>query len=383
LKSARSGDITTFGIDNSPDHKLLTKAPEIDAKANAARRKAIIQELVSNGIVGPYKTSDDGTTGSVTIDAGKVLETKKSIDEVKRYVSTGLPTLVYGRSGGMINSIGVSSMNDAALATVNMIRNAPEDSTKPDATKTRGIPMRIIPTEMSVEMMGMPTLQYMQQVFVDLKTGTTADNIYAITNIDHKIGLDGFTTSLKLIPPGDAYASYESPITKAGIAIDSLKSVLGIQETPPVQQSNASTAKKSGGKLPSFLSKLKFPSVAGKSGLKQAFESMFKESGGYVIIAFDSDGLTVKNALYCAPKANVVDMTAKLYASHSLWLPSPAANCKKSFIAVIVNSQAMLSDDSNKLLRSKLSVDNKQSSDNSIKLGIESTLADDIKKYLG
>jgi len=256
LKAARSGDITTFGIDNSPDHKLLTKAPETDAKTNAARRKAIIKELVDNGIVGPYKTSDDGTTGTVTIDAGKVLETKKSIDEVKRYVSTGLPTLLYGRSGGMINSIGVSSMNDAALATANMMRNAPEDGAKPDATKTRGIPMRIIPTEMTVDMMGMPTLQYMQQVFVDLKTGTTADNIYAITGIDHKIGLDGFTTSFKLVSPGDAYASYESPITKAGIAIESLKSILGIPEQSGQDSTGASKTAKKAGTRGSFLRKL-------------------------------------------------------------------------------------------------------------------------------
>lgn len=69
--------------------------------------------------------------------------------------------------------------------------------------------MRIIPTELSMETFGCPLLVYTQQFFIDFQTGTSADNIYGITGISHRISDGQFTTSLKFAP-FDAYGRYDS-----------------------------------------------------------------------------------------------------------------------------------------------------------------------------
>ena len=49
----------------------------------------------------------------------------------------------------------------------------------------------------------------MQQFFVDLGTGTTADNLYNVTGITHNISLGKFESQFKFTF-ADAYGQYES-----------------------------------------------------------------------------------------------------------------------------------------------------------------------------
>jgi hypothetical protein len=73
--------------------------------------------------------------------------------------------------------------------------------------------MQVAPTECSIEMMGCPLLSFGQQFFVDFGTGTTADNTYNVTGIDHKLDPGSFTTSVKLTFT-DSFAKYSSPAKK-------------------------------------------------------------------------------------------------------------------------------------------------------------------------
>jgi hypothetical protein len=58
--------------------------------------------------------------------------------------------------------------------------------------------------------MGCPVLEYMQQFFVDMGTGTTVDNLYNVTGLTHTLAPGKFTTQIKFTF-AEAYAQYEDP----------------------------------------------------------------------------------------------------------------------------------------------------------------------------
>ena len=47
--------------------------------------------------------------------------------------------------------------------------------------------------------MGCPLWRFGQQVFIDFGTGTTADNVYSVTGIDHSIASGEFKSSVKMV----------------------------------------------------------------------------------------------------------------------------------------------------------------------------------------
>ena len=58
--------------------------------------------------------------------------------------------------------------------------------------------VKVIPASLSVTTFGCPLIEYGQQYFMDLQTGTTADNLYAVTNITHTLGAGKFDTSFSM-----------------------------------------------------------------------------------------------------------------------------------------------------------------------------------------
>ena len=72
-----------------------------------------------------------------------------------------------------------------------------------------GVPMQIVPSQLSISTVGCPLFFPMQRIFFDFGTGTTADNVYFVTQIDHTIGNDGFKTEVKM-SYGQGFATYTS-----------------------------------------------------------------------------------------------------------------------------------------------------------------------------
>ena len=66
--------------------------------------------------------------------------------------------------------------------------------------------------------MGCPILNHGQQFFIDMGTGTTADNVYAVSGLDHTIEPGKFMTKFKLIPI-DAFGKYESMLNQVDKAL--------------------------------------------------------------------------------------------------------------------------------------------------------------------
>lgn len=252
LNSSNSLDITKFGFTNDPMHPTLTKGPELNEENKIKKIQETLNELKSSGLLKPVITTTGTVNNAAEVDVSKLL-TGRTISQTKKMVSRGIPTIVYGREGGTIKSIGLQSLADPKLSTINILRMEKTDGTKPDVMQQVGLPMQVSPTECSIEMMGNPFISFMQQFFIDFNTGTGADTLYNVTGIEHKIDPGSFTTSLKLLYT-DAYAKYTSNKLRFKTASSLIKSFINDHINEPAERELAKVQKPQeffGSQLPS------------------------------------------------------------------------------------------------------------------------------------
>jgi len=127
---------------------------------------------------------------------------------LKSFIMRTMPSVRYGQGSSGIISAKLSSMQDPALTTVNMQRQA-ESPESPTGARERGLPLQVAPVELTLETFGCPLWNFGQQIFVDFGTGTTADGIYGVIGIDHDLEQGQFKTTVKLTMMS-SYARFNS-----------------------------------------------------------------------------------------------------------------------------------------------------------------------------
>jgi len=130
-------------------------------------------------------------------------------EEIKSRVSAGMPYIVYGSQNSAITTANLQSNNNAGLGNVMLQRAFNAAGDYDPAAVDAGVPMQIVPSQLSLSTVGCPLFFPMQRLFVDFGTGTTADNVYFVTQIDHTIGSDGFKSEVKM-SYGQGFATYTS-----------------------------------------------------------------------------------------------------------------------------------------------------------------------------
>lgn len=141
---------------------------------------------------------------------------------VKEFVMSTVPYLVYGSQNSIVESLGLSSMQNPGLSTVNIIRAPNVGYITPNGSGKGGVPLRTTPVQLGAVIRGCPILKYMQQFFVDAGTGTDIDNIYAVTGLEHTIEPGNFKTTMTMTPV-DAYARFQSAISRLEMQLDALE----------------------------------------------------------------------------------------------------------------------------------------------------------------
>jgi hypothetical protein len=142
---------------------------------------------------------------------GKYVFIKGGAAAVKYFVKTSMPHINYGSAASAVLKANIQTMSDSKNSTIHMIRAqaAGNSDQGTPGDQDRGLPARMMPMQLSMEVIGCPLINFMQQFFIDFGTGTSVDNIYAVTNVDHIISPGKFITKLKFVPL-DAYGKYES-----------------------------------------------------------------------------------------------------------------------------------------------------------------------------
>jgi hypothetical protein len=139
---------------------------------------------------------------------------------LKYFIRQAMPSILFGSQNCALQSLSMGSMHNSADTTIHMMR-AQRESTSDSGTpgeQDRGLPIRMMPMQVSGQSMGCPLLSHGQQFFIDMGTGTSADNVYAVSGLDHSIEPGKFTTKFKLIPI-DAFGKYESAISQVNKAL--------------------------------------------------------------------------------------------------------------------------------------------------------------------
>jgi len=142
-----------------------------------------------------------------------------------RFVARMAPNIIYGEEGSQINSFTIKQKSNSRSSTTYMMRALENGGAGSDTEVNRGLPMRAAPADISLKCFGNPCYKFMQQFFINANTGTTIDNLYAVTGITHTISPDDFSTDLKLVPL-EAYGVFQNltgEVDKAQTAVEALR----------------------------------------------------------------------------------------------------------------------------------------------------------------
>lgn len=199
-------NLGTFGEPNSSDE---------DKSKHQALASRVVEAALAEGFI--EEVRDDNSETKRTF----ILGPTATPTNIKRFVSKLVPTLRYGTSTSGIKQISMRSLQDPLLSTVHMQRSGLGDPLNAPGVDGEIVPLQMLPTELDCDIFGCPLINFGQQFFVDLDTGTTVDNIYGVVKLNHKIEPGRFDTSMTLINI-DAYGKYRSALNAIGEAINIL-----------------------------------------------------------------------------------------------------------------------------------------------------------------
>jgi hypothetical protein len=202
-----------------------------DSKSNQA--SSTIDNVSLNTPVNVRSTGfgNKGTSGKVRFET------------VKRELARHTPSIIIGTNGTAVKNVSYSSNQDALLSTIMMLKNqkSSDNPSLPNGSGQGDLPLRVIPGQLSLSTMGCPTVEYMQQYFVDLGTGTTIDNMYNVVGVSHTISPGNFTSEITF-GFWDAYGKYEGA-EKLSTSIIATMSKLSkdAKESIEIEERNKST----------------------------------------------------------------------------------------------------------------------------------------------
>ena len=155
---------------------------------------------------------------------------------LKEFLRRTMPYVIFGAQGTTIKQANLTSTQDPGLSTVNMLRSFQTTQLEPNGEQPGGLPLQIIPCELSLSTFGCPLIDFSQQFFIDFQTGTSVDNIYGVVGVSHKISAGDFSTEVRLAPL-DAYGTYRSLLERVNNASQALREQSSTRATPEDQAS--------------------------------------------------------------------------------------------------------------------------------------------------
>lgn len=131
--------------------------------------------------------------------------------KMMKLIARGIPMLIPGMEASAIKEASFASQADAAMQAAQMTGISPSEDIQgtPRGDGIGNLPMRVIPSTMSMRTIGCPLLRFGQMYFIDMNTGTTIDNVYGLNSITHEFAPGKYESALEFVPY-DAYGRYES-----------------------------------------------------------------------------------------------------------------------------------------------------------------------------
>jgi len=170
-----------------------------DDSCTSLSEVASILDVASEDLSTYQPKADSTTAGLDKIGTGPRDDTKF----VRNILRKLYPTLKIGTGNSVVNgvSIATSTSGDVAQAQLMESLRGVYGAQQESMQESAGEDITVIPAKISFNMPGCPIVNRGQNIFVDLGTGTTLDNVYSVSSISHNIDSRGnFTTAVSLAP---------------------------------------------------------------------------------------------------------------------------------------------------------------------------------------
>ena len=173
------------------------------------------------------RDEEDGVVEMIRSDDEviEVMRQKVDTETIKAQIRSQTPTIIYGTMFSPITSIDLRAAtsgptNNAIIGRA--LLNAKKEK-EGGATPPKHIPdMLVTPASLNIKCLGNPLIRHGQYFYVDMGTGTTADNLYVVTNVQHEISPGEFSTSFKLTYQGNKIESMRNQMVSAYVVLNSL-----------------------------------------------------------------------------------------------------------------------------------------------------------------
>jgi hypothetical protein len=179
---------------------------------NKARAASQLTKLVDDGIVKVLDNAD-----------GTMQVFKQNIDTetVKNFIKSQTPTITYGTQFSPITSLSVQSSTSGPTnnALIGRALLAAKGKGGSSGAGSKAPDMMVTPATINVKVLGCPIIGHGQYIYLDLGTGTTADNMYVVTGVEHIIEPGTFVTSFKLTYAGNKIESFRNQMGNAYVVL--------------------------------------------------------------------------------------------------------------------------------------------------------------------
>ena len=171
------------------------------------------------------KVIDDAKKASQLNDASvKILDSIKDNVHIVTLTKQGsldllketFPSLVYGSAATGIMSADISSYKDEGAVELAIAReNTALGRAKLEHKQETGIVAEVYPVKCKLTTLGNPYFNFSQQFFIDFGTGTSIDNIYGVTSVEHSLSAGEFKSDVELVQE-DTYPVLITPTGEIG-----------------------------------------------------------------------------------------------------------------------------------------------------------------------
>ena len=175
--------------------------------ANSAALGAMVEAFIQEGKILKSEEviveSSDGETGPT---AEQIYISAMPAKDIKQAIKSVYPSITFGTQFTNVFSVGMASNTGGAVNQV-LLLNAIDDSSQGSQTSQSSTNVEdvfVIPTNASLQTAGFPMVTYGQKYFLDMGTGTTADNFYYVVGIRHTLGQGLFESTFNLTYNGSA-----------------------------------------------------------------------------------------------------------------------------------------------------------------------------------
>lgn len=166
------------------------------------------------------------TNASTAGDSLRILAANTTRQSIHNYVKSKVPTIQFGTAFSPFSSVTISGMSSGAIFDALLSETFRENDDPSDNSQSShgADEVTVVPVTAKVSGLGNPMFHYGQQFYLDLKTGTTADNIFTVRSVTHNISAGKFTTDIDFSPAGTqgTVSSVRTNIIQALATIDKL-----------------------------------------------------------------------------------------------------------------------------------------------------------------